>query len=100
MSQPEAVKRVATFLAEHPGHAFCRECLADRLTLDPTDAWNAASMLSSSPEFEVDVGFCSFCLDRPEDVAHVRWIQRTAADAERPAKPRIRFTSGPGSPQT
>ncbi|MBI2203554.1 MAG: hypothetical protein HYU41_06875 [Candidatus Rokubacteria bacterium] len=87
------VQRVATFLSAHPGHAFCGDCLAQRLRMDRRVAWTAALRLGESREFDVDVGICSSCLDRLDDVAHVRWI--TPSQPEAPSKARIRVTYRP-----
>lgn len=91
---PELLNRVAGFLSEYPGYAFCNDCLSSRLSLNPTVAWSAALTLGDSPEFEVDHGVCSHCLDQIEDVAHVRWeLPSDEAKPNLPEKPRIRFTA-------
>jgi hypothetical protein len=87
------LQKLATLLSDYPGHAFCDECLAQRLAVKTDLAWSAALELAESPDFQVDVGFCSQCLDRLEDVAHVRWTSSTPEPARGQAeKPRIRFT--------
>lgn len=92
---PEVLNRVAAFLSEFPGYAFCNDCLSSRLSLNPKVAWSAAVALGDSPEFEVDHGVCSHCLDQIEDVAHVRWeLPSDETKPEPHRKPRIRFTAG------
>ena len=89
---PDTLEKVARLLAQHPGYAFCEECLAHRLSLDPSVVWSAAVELGESEDFEVDIGICSHCLDRIEKVAHVRWLHgEDRPDA--PKRPRIRFTA-------
>lgn len=94
---------MAAVLSEHPGHAFCKECLARRTGLDASVAWAAAVELGESSEYEVDEGICSHCLDEIEDVAHVEWVSHVddhvgdRSPEPRPAH-RIRFTLGPPAP--
>lgn len=93
------LKRVAEFLSRNPGHAFCDDCLAERVGLDRTIVWEAAEALSPSSEFEVDEGICSYCLKAIEDVAHVEWV-KPDEDAkphdthDSHGKHRIKFKSG------
>lgn len=97
-SDPEILNRIAYFLSEHPGHAYCSDCLARRTHLDASVAWTAAVELGETADYEVDEGFCSYCLDEIEDVAHVQWVQPAEeASPDAPAKPRIRFTLRPPS---
>ena len=87
------LNRIAALLDEFPGHAFCSDCLAKRLSLRPSVVWSAALALGESATFQLDVGFCSECLDRPKDVAHVRWMDPTEDVApEAPSDTRMRFT--------
>lgn len=86
------MRRVASLLNDFPGHAFCQDCLAERLAVPASAAWAAATALAAGPEFELGAWFCSHCLDRPKDVVHVRWIQPAAtADSDRPEHERFRF---------
>ena len=90
---PALLNRLAALLDQFPGHAFCSDCLAKRLSLRPSVAWSAAIALGESPNFQLDVGFCSECLDRPKDIAHVRWMDPAEDVApEAPTDTRIRFT--------
>jgi hypothetical protein len=96
MSDRETLNRLAVLLSDNPGYAFCNDCLAKRLELKLSVVWTAALELAESPDFEVDVGICSHCLDQIESVAHVRWIEKAAPPPGPTAKPRIRFAP-PGS---
>ena len=96
MSDADALHQLATLLSSRPGYAFCNDCLAQRLSLQPSVAWAAAVALGASVDFEVDVGVCSHCLDQVEDVAHVRWVsQREEPTEDQPHRPRIRFVAQP-----
>lgn len=88
------MRRVASLLGDFPGHAFCQDCLAERLSVPGPTAWAAAKALAAGPEFELGAWFCSHCLDRPKDVVHVRWIQPAAtSEHDRPERERFRFNT-------
>lgn len=89
---PDLLNRVATLLSEYPGHAFCTDCLTKRLALEPGVAWRAAVALGQAEKFDLDVGFCSDCLDNPKDVAHVRWVDARQETNVAPPPPAVRFT--------
>ena len=96
VSDPAIRKRVADFLSRNPGHAFCDDCLAERIGLEKAAVWAAASQLSPSPDYEVDAGICSACFTHVEDVAHVEWVQPGPAAEPEPETPKhlIRFRFG------
>lgn len=61
------------FLKEYPGHAFCDECLAERLGLERREIHRARIGLVGSTEFDQHVWFCSVCLQLTH-VIHVAWL--------------------------
>jgi hypothetical protein len=70
----------ARFLREHPGHAFCDECLAQRLTVTLREVRYARIALAGSAEFDQEIWFCSACLAH-KHVIHVAWLRFDAPHA-------------------
>ena len=74
------VQTVATeFLKEYPGHAFCDECLAERLGLGRREIHRARIGLIGSTEYDQHVWFCSVCM-RLTHVIHVAWLAGGTVD--------------------
>ena len=61
------------FLKSYPGHAFCDDCLAERLGMDARDVRCARIGLAGSTDFDQHVWFCSVCMQRTH-VIHVAWL--------------------------
>ena len=60
-------------LREFPGHAFCDQCLAERIGMQPREVRRARIALIGSSEFDQHVWFCSSCMRRTH-VIHVAWL--------------------------
>lgn len=61
------------FLKGFPGHAFCDQCLAERLGMQAREVRRARIALINSTEFDQHVWFCSVCMRRTH-VIHVAWL--------------------------
>jgi hypothetical protein len=61
-------------LRAHPGHAFCDECLAQRLAVGVREVRYALITLAGSAEFDQETWFCSACLQQ-KHVIHVAWLR-------------------------
>jgi hypothetical protein len=64
----------ARVLRAHPGHAFCDECLAQRLAVSAREVRYAFIALAGSHEFDQETWFCSGCLAQ-KHVIHVAWLR-------------------------
>lgn len=69
------------FLKSYPGHAFCDDCLADRVGLELREVRYAKIALAGSAEFEQRTWFCSVCLEWRQ-VIHVAWLWFTSTDSD------------------
>ena len=70
--------RTEDVLRAYPGHAFCDECLAQKVGMSMRAVRRARIALAGSVEFDQQVQFCSVCL-RLRHVIHVAWLRFDAA---------------------
>jgi len=84
MSTARIVVEVARFLREHPGHAFCDDCLADRAQLAVRDVRHARIALAGVHEFDQETWLCSVCF-ASTFVIHVAWLSFDEPQSTEPA---------------
>ena len=70
--------RTDDMLRAYPGHAFCDECLAQKVGTSARAIRRARIALAGSVEFDQQVQFCSVCL-RLRHVIHVAWLRFDSA---------------------
>lgn len=73
MTSMQAQTRVAEYLRIHPGHAFCDDCLADKLGIGLEAMRHARGALASVHDLDQETWFCSACMSM-KDVLHVAWL--------------------------
>lgn len=84
MATARRADEVTQFLREHPGHAFCDECLAEKAQVGVRDVRRARIALAGLHEFDQERWLCSVCFAL-KLVIHVAWLSFDAPESTEPA---------------